>query len=183
MPLLQWLPHSYVGPSQLHRIIIRGTMKCPGHWQLIWLTVQYFHQGNIPRFATEAKVRVLGGFRGWRGSGIDLAVEVEEGGEPTDWGLFGKFLEFFFCCCLPHSHFRFLTSLHNFRISLQLIHELEFDLICSEWKIELQNRRNLLNRINIQSRNNYSINRLLKTILIIHLCIKKILKIHQYSLV
>lgn len=77
MPLLQWLPHSYVGPRQLHRIIIRGTMKCPGHWQLIWLTVQYFHQGNKPRFATEAKV--------WAGAGSVVGVGLVEGGKWNGW--------------------------------------------------------------------------------------------------
>lgn len=64
MPLLQWLPHSYVGPRQLHRIIIRGTMKCPGHWQLIWLTAQYFHKGNKPWFTTEATA-AMGAGRLW----------------------------------------------------------------------------------------------------------------------
>ncbi|CAL8349095.1 unnamed protein product [Gadus morhua 'NCC'] len=37
MPPLQWAPHSDVEARQLHRIIMRAAMKCPGHWQLICL--------------------------------------------------------------------------------------------------------------------------------------------------
>lgn len=93
MPLLQWLPHSYVGPRQLHRIIIRGTMKCPGHWQLIWLTVQYFHQGNKPWFATEARVGVGVG----SGSAVGAGWKRVESEIVENWrGVVGTFL----CCTL-----------------------------------------------------------------------------------
>lgn len=103
MPLLQWLPHSYVGPSQLHRNIIRGTMKCPGHWQLIWLTVQYFYQGNKPQFATEGEAQM--GF-GVKEGGKQSAKEQNRG--------FGK--------CFPYcTYFSFLTEMKAWLSAYELV--------------------------------------------------------------
>lgn len=103
MPLLQWLPHSYVGPSQLHRNIIRGTMKCPGHWQLIWLTVQYFYQGNKPQLATEGEARV----------GFWVEVGGKESAKEQNRG-FGKC----FPCC---THFSFLREMKAWLSAYELV--------------------------------------------------------------
>lgn len=119
MPLLQWLPHSYVGPRQLHRIIIRGTMKSPGHWQLIWLTVQYFHQGNKPCFATEAKVgEEFGG-------GNVMAAVWNEGRKWNGRELEGPFEENSPCCslCVLYSCLRFPTEMYGWVYRSRSVHQ------------------------------------------------------------